>query len=124
MRIWKAILFCLLPLAIAGCSTTITNLTPRNFSRNAENMYPVEVVFESNVRAIHDDTIKPYVQIGDDNYLMRRTRVVRDRWETLVPIPADRSVVNYRIKIDYLERQGRELLPSSSLSAPYQIVVK
>lgn len=124
MRIRKALLFCLLPLAVAGCSTTITNLTPRQFQRNAENMYPVEVIFKSNVRAIKKNTIRPYVQIGDDNYLMRRTAVVQDRWETLVPVPADQSVSNYRIKIDYREKRGEESTPNSSLSEPYQIQIR
>jgi hypothetical protein len=124
MRIRKALVLCLLPLALAGCSTTITNLTPRQFPRNAENMYPVEVMFKSNVRAIRKDTIRPYVQIGNDNYLMRRTAVVEDRWETLVPVAATDSLSNYRIKIDYQENEGGESVPNSSLSEPYQIRVE
>lgn len=125
MRFRKAFLSCLLlPFALAGCSTTITNLTPRQLSRNAQNMYPIEVMFKSNVRAIKDATIRPYVQIGEDNYLMRRTPVVDNRWETLIPVAAETDVINYRIKVDYRQQSGSETAPNSALSEPFQLRIK
>ena len=87
MRIEKALFAVVSAALLAGCaSTSITNLTPGTHQRNEQNVYPVEINFNSNLRAIRRDTIKPYVQIGNENYLMRQTSVVKDRWESLIPV--------------------------------------
>jgi hypothetical protein len=109
---------------LGGCATSsITNLTPRSQSRSAENVYPVEIEFESNLRSIQRDTIRPYVQIGDDNYLMRKIPVVKNRWETLIPVPAGKKLVNYRVKVDFRYNAMPEPSVNSVLSAPYQLQI-
>ncbi|MBL6763892.1 MAG: hypothetical protein ISQ14_02975 [Verrucomicrobiae bacterium] len=122
MRIEKALFAVVSAALLAGCaSTSITNLTPRTHQRNEQNVYPVEINFNSNLRAIRRDTIKPYVQIGNENYLMRQTSVVKDRWESLIPVSKDQKLINYRIKVDFDYNSIPEPSANSVLSVPYQI---
>jgi len=124
MRAIKGILGLFTGLALTGCiSSSVTNLTPRNQDRNAENVYPMEIEFNSNLRTIRPDSIRPYVQIGNDNYLMRRTPVVPGRWETLVPVPASQNLVNYRVKVDFQYNTMGGSKPNSVLSSSYQLVI-
>jgi len=125
MRPLKATLALVAALTISGCATSsVVNLTPQHHPRNPENVYPVEIEFRTNQRTIQWDTVRPYVQIGDDNYLMRRTPVVKDRWETLIPIPPDQNVVNYRIKIDFHYNALPEPKVNSVLAGPFQIIIQ
>ena len=39
----KLPLFLFMPLMLAGCNATFTNLTPLQQARNTNNVYPVEV---------------------------------------------------------------------------------
>lgn len=124
MRTIKGILALVTGLALTGCiSSSVTNLTPRNQSRTPENVYPVEIVFNSNLRTIRPDSIRPYVQIGDDNYLMRHTPVVPNRWETLVPVSASQNLINYRVKVDFQYSALGGPKPNSVLSSSYQLVI-
>jgi hypothetical protein len=124
MRLFKGTIGLVAALAISGCATSsVTNLTPTHHPRNPENVYPVDIEFRTNLRTIKPETIRPYVQIGDDNYLMRRTAVVKDRWETLIPIRPPEKVVNYRIKIDFKYNALPEPKVNSVLDGPFQIVV-
>ncbi len=124
MRLLKGTIGLVAALAISGCATSsVTNLTPQHHARNTENVYPIDIEFRTNLRTIRSQSIRPYVQIGDDNYLMRRTAVVKDRWETLIPIPPSKKVVNYRIKVDFDYNSLPEPKVNSVLDGPYQIIV-
>ena len=120
-----AVMFTLISVAtFSGCTTSsITNLTPRNQDRNAESVYPIEVSFDSNLRTIRPESIRPYVQVGNDNYLMRRTPVVPDRWETLIPIPRSQNLINYRVKVDFKYNTIGGPESNSVLSSSYHLVV-
>lgn len=111
-------------LLLTGCSTTITNLTPRVQPRNSAGLYPVEIAFNSNLKALKPETIRPYVQVGEDNYLMRRTPNVKDRWETLIPVAGESATVNYRVKVDFQYDAMPEPRPNSALSAPFQLQIQ
>ena len=93
----------LLPvLLLAGCTTaTFSRLTPNQQPRNANNLYPVEVAFDSNRQALRWDSIKPYVIVGDQAYLMRPMPYLSNRWETLVPVPAGQKSLHYQYKLDW-----------------------
>ena len=96
----------LLPIALlvllgSACTTTITNLTPSQQMRNATGLYPVEVAWQTREQALRRETLKPSVMIGTDSYAMQPTPLVTNRWETLVPIPADKNAIHYRFKFDY-----------------------
>lgn len=115
---WTLVLFSLL---LSGCTTTITNITPRTEKRSKTGFYPFEVVLDSRQRTIKKETIKPYVLIGDRDYPMRRTPRLDNRWEALVEIPPDREFVNYRFKFNYEYNCFPHPEPGSKLSSPYQL---
>ena len=48
----KSLLVLFLPLLLAGCATHITNLTPLQQVRNANNLYPVDVALDSNQQTL------------------------------------------------------------------------
>ncbi len=121
MQVQKQAVTLIAAILLTGCTTTITNLTPRHQTRNATGVYPVEIVFHSNMKAIKPETIRPYVQIGNDNYLMRKTPTVKNRWETLIPVPKDQSTVNYNVKVDFMYESVPDPKPNSALSPAYQL---
>jgi hypothetical protein len=104
-----------------GCSTTITNLTPRQAPRNAKNLYPFEVSLDTTQQSVKDDTVKAYVLVGSDSFPMQRTPLLSNRWETLVPAPAGSNFIYYRYKFDYLYRGIPSPKPGSLLSPPYKL---
>jgi hypothetical protein len=90
-----------LPLLLAGCATSITNLTPLQQTRNANNLYPVEVAMDSNQQTVRWDSIRPQILVGHETYPMRGTLLMTNRWEGLVPVPPGAAGVTYRYKFDY-----------------------
>ncbi len=91
----------LLPLLFAGCTSTFTNLTPLQQPRNPNNLYPVEVAFNSRQQSLRWETINPQVVVGNDFYPMRQTPLMQNRWEALLPAPANVNVLHYRYKFDF-----------------------
>jgi len=98
---WKKILLVLLaPLLLAGCAT-FTNLTPQRQVRNANNLYPVEVAFNTRQQSLRWDSIQPFVKVGTEFYPMRQTLMMKNRWEGLVPVPSGTNTLQYRYKFDF-----------------------
>ena len=120
MRIMKFLLLLLAPLLFVGCST-ITNLTPSQQPRNATGLYPIEAAWESRQQSIRPQSIQPYVMVGLESYPMRQTAHMKNRWETLVPIPADKDHLIYRFKFDYEYNAIPRPLPNSKLSHEYRL---
>lgn len=110
-------------IALTGCSTTITNLTPSQQPRNANNIYPFEVAFDTSQKSIRTDTIKPSVIIGSESYPMKPAPVLKNRWEAQVPVPAATNFVYYRYKFDYIYDRIPQPAPSSRLSPTYQLEI-
>jgi uncharacterized protein YceK len=110
------------PLVLAGCSS-ITNLTPSKYTRNATGLYPVEAAWTSEERTIRQQSFKPLVMAGGETYEMRRVPLVQDRWETMIPIPADKDSVYYRFKFDYLVNKLNHTEPDSKLSPEYKLQI-
>jgi hypothetical protein len=90
-----------LPLLLAGCATTFTNLTPQQQLRNSDNLYPVEFALASRQQSLRWDSIQPQIMVGFETYAMRPTPLMTNRWEGLVPVPQGRNLVQYRYKVDY-----------------------
>jgi hypothetical protein len=111
-------------LLLAGCTSTLTNLTPRQQTRNANGLYPVEVMWESKQGNLVKDSLKGYVIIGQDAYPMQRSPMMTNRWEAVIPIQNDKDIVNYRYKFDYEYLTIPVRKPSSRLSAPYQLEIQ
>lgn len=124
----KALQFGSLAAAVllAGCGTTstVTLLSPRTQMRNAEGLYPVEVEFRTNMQALKKETLKPYLQVGDNNYPMRRTPRLENRWETLLPVPASTNVADYRVKVDFEYNAIPAPRSNSVLSPPYRLQIR
>ena len=120
---FKKLLLLSLPLVLAGCSSTFTNLTPTRQVRNADNLYPVEVQLNTRQQTMRWHTIKPYVQVGNNLLPMRPTPLMQNRWEGLVPVPADASKVDYRYKFDYEYNAFGPPQADSALSQKYELLV-
>jgi hypothetical protein len=117
----------LLPvLLLAGCATaTFTRLTPGTQPRNANNLYPVEVAFDSQQQSLRWDSIQPFVQVNNGQPVpLRPVPLVKNRWEGLVPVPPGTSAVNYRFKFDFLYNNiGSAPKPNSVASKIYTLKV-
>ncbi|HWN94382.1 MAG TPA: hypothetical protein VNT99_05070 [Methylomirabilota bacterium] len=119
-----ALLAAVLALVFTGCTTSrVTNLTTTRQPRNPSGVYPVEFVWDSNQQTIIADSIKPHVVIGFDFYPMRPALGIRNRWETVIPVPADKSFVLYHFKVDYEYRAFGQAQKSSKLSPSYRLDV-
>lgn len=108
-------------MLLAGCSTTITNLTPSQMVRNPSGLYPLSVAWHSPQRSIISDSIEPYVIVGLEAYPMQLTPLTKNRWETLVPVSADKNILNYQFKFDFEYLSIPERKSNSKLSQPFQL---
>ena len=120
---FKKLLVLTLPLLLAGCASQFTNLTPTRQPRSAENLYPVEVQFNTRQQTLRWHTIKPYIQVGDNLLPMQPTKLMHNRWEGFVPIPADSDKVEYRYKFDYEYNTFGPVERGSALSPVYELKV-
>lgn len=111
----------LLPLVLAGCATTFTNLTPLQQSRNPNNLYPVEVALNSRQQTLRWDTINPQIVVGTEFYPMRPTPRMNNRWEGLVPVPPGTNIVHYRYKFDFDYNAMGKPKSDSALSPEYML---
>jgi hypothetical protein len=116
----KFLLLLLTPFLFVGCST-ITNLTPATQPRNATGLYPIEAKWDSRQQSIRPQSFKPSVMVGLESYPMRKTPLMKNRWETLVPISADKNMINYRFKFDFEYNAIPQPRPDSILSREYQL---
>ena len=112
-------------LLLVGCSTPcFTHLTPTLQPRNADNLYPVEVAFNSDQQSLRWDSIKAYVMVNGQPLEMRPVPIVKNRWEGLVPVPPSANKVSYRFKFDYLFNSfGKDPQPDSAWSPIYTMKI-
>ena len=112
----------ILPLLLGGCAATLTNLTPKQQIRNANNLYPVEVALSSHQQTMRWSSIRPQIIVGTESYPMRLTPLMTNRWETLVPIPATTKEITYRYKMDFKYNVfGGPPKPDSRISPEYTL---
>jgi hypothetical protein len=123
LKLKRIFALALLPMMLAGCHT-ITNLTPSQAARNPSGVYPVEAKFDHREQALRKDTVQPFVVIGENFYPMTRTRRLANRWETLVPVPADKNTVYYRFKFDYEVNAIPSPKKDSKLSGTYKLQIR
>jgi hypothetical protein len=122
--IWKKFLPLLPVLLLTGCAATFTRLTPLQQPRNPNNLYPVEVIFNSSQQSLRRDSIQPYVLAEGQLYPLRPVAGVTNRWEGLVPVPASASGVSYRFKFEYLYNNwGTPPKPNSASSLLYDLKI-
>jgi hypothetical protein len=100
---WKKSLLILPALILfVGCAGVGSNLSAQRQVRNKENLYPVEVEFDSRQQSLRWESVKAYVIVGKESYEMRKIHLMNNRWEALVPIPANVNTIAYHYKFDYL----------------------
>lgn len=120
---FKKALMLALPLLLVGCARNFTNLTPTRQIRTADNLYPVEVQFNSRQQTLRWHTIKPYVLVRGELLPMRQTPLMKNRWEGLVPVPAGASKVEYRYKFEYETTKFGGFENDSALSPKYELKI-
>ncbi len=113
----------LLGVLLAGCTSTITNLTPTQQPRNASGLYPIEVAWDSREQVVRPETLTPYVVVEFESYKMRPTLGMKNRWEVSIPVPADKTVVPYHFRVDYQYNSYGEPKPGSKLSQGYKLEI-
>lgn len=118
----KTLPLLILPL-LAGCAAQFTNLAPRQEIRNSNNLYPVEVAFNSQQQALRWDSIKPKVVVSGQSYEMHPTMMMTNRWEGLVPVPADANVVHYHYRFDYDVNGFGKPVPDSAVSREFTMKI-
>jgi hypothetical protein len=119
----KSLLLLLTPLLFSGCAATFTNLTPRQQVRSTNNLYQVEVALASRQQTLRWNSIEPQIVVGHDYYPMRRTPLMTNRWEGLVPVPAGSSAIHYRYKFDYQYNAFGTPRSDSALSGEYSLKI-
>ena len=119
----RKFLFFLPVLLLAGCvSGTFTRLTPNEQPRNANNLYPVEAMFDSQQQSLRWDSIQANLLVNGQSYPMRQVPMIRNRWEGLVPVPPMENTVKYRFKFDYYYNTfGSPPKPNSEFSKVYTL---
>ena len=111
-------------LLLAGCATTFTRVTPLEQPRNSNNLYPVEVVFNSSQQSLRWQSIQASVLVNGVLYPMRQVPMMQNRWDGFVPLPAVANSVSYRFKFDYLYNAfGQPPKPDSAFSPVYKLTV-
>ena len=119
---WKKFLPVLSVLLLTGCAGMFTRLTPLQQSRNANNLYPVEVAFNSQQQSLRWETIQPYVIANGEPYPLHPVPLVQNRWEGFVPVPPGVNSINYRFKFNYkYNNLGTAPKPSSAVSPIYKL---
>jgi hypothetical protein len=121
---WKKILPLASVLLLTGCASTFTNVSSLEQPRNANNLYPVEVAFNSQQQSLRWHSIHPYVLVNGQLYDMRPTPLMTNRWEGFVPVPGGENQVTYRYKFDYLYNDfGKPPKPASTVSPAYKLTI-
>ena len=119
----KTLMLLPLLLMLVGCSSLSTNLSAQRQLRNANNLYPVEVSFDSRQQSLRWDSIQVSVMVGKESYPMRRTHLMNNRWEGLVPVPAGEKSVSYFYKFNYNYTDFGKLGKGSAASRTYKLQI-
>ena len=120
----KLIPLLLVGALVGGCSTTITNLTPKQTHKTPSNLYTLEAAFNSRQQSLRWESLKPQVVIDDKFYPMRLTKLMTNRWETVVPISPGNKIVYYRYKFDFnYNAFGAPPQGDSAMSKKYRLQI-
>ena len=109
---------------VAGCGTSrVTNLTTTRVPRSSTGMYPIEFAWDTSQQSMIPGTVKPFVVVGYDFYPMRPSLGISNRWETVVPVAADKTSVIYHFKVEYQYRTFGKPEKSNKLSPSYKLEI-
>jgi hypothetical protein len=121
---WKKA-FILLPvvLLLAGCASTITNISARRQVRNPDHLYPIEVSLDSRQQSLIWETVQPTIIVGRESYPMRPVKHLHNRWEGLIPVPAGVNSVTYHYKFNYQYNGFGKPQSGSASSKSYKLQI-
>jgi hypothetical protein len=119
----KSVSVLLLSLALTGCATHFTNLSSLHQERNANNLYPVEVAFNTRQQTVRWQSIRPRILVGKEFYDMRPTPLMTNRWEGLIPVPPGQHSVEYQYKFDFQYNRMGAPGTDSAISRRYTLHV-
>jgi hypothetical protein len=122
-KILKLSSLLLLSVLLAGCQTTVTNLTPKKATRSTTGMYTVEVAWETTEQVVRLDSVKPFVMIEHESYPMRQTLGTKNRWETVIPVPPTKNNIFYHIRFDYECNSFGKPTKDTKLSPGYKLEI-
>jgi hypothetical protein len=92
--------------------------------RNANGFYPIEAAVTTSQQSLRWSSIKPNVVVAKEFYPMKATPMMTNRWETLIPVPDNVSVLYYRFKFDYQYNAfGSPPRADSKLSPVYRLQI-
>jgi hypothetical protein len=117
----KSLPVLLLTLLLAGCATQLTNLTPQQQRRNANNQYLVEVAFNTRQETVRWQSIRPQIVVGADMFPMQPTPLMTNRWEGWLPVPQGTTQVRYHYKLDFEYNKMGKPGNDTSLSKEYTL---
>jgi hypothetical protein len=112
-----------LALLLAGCATQLTNLTPQQQIRDTNDLYRVEVAFDTRQQTVRWQSIQPKIIVGTESYDMRPTPFMTNRWEGLIPVPPSKNTVNYRYKFNFRYNRMGKPGNDSALSREYTLQI-
>lgn len=126
MQMLKKILMpALLVALMAGCATSlITNLTPTQVPRNPTGQYLVEMKLDTTQQTLRVDSVTPYVMVGLNEYKMRPTLKMTNRFETYVTVPPGQDSIVYHFKVNYLYNRFGKPGEASMQSSDYKLTIK
>jgi hypothetical protein len=107
---------------LTGC-TSITNLTPRQYTRKDDGLYHFEIQWNSRQQSVVRESLKPTVVIGDQRHPMELVQGMTNR-ETLIAIPPADKVVEYRIRMDFEYYDFGQRGQDNRYSAPATLTIK
>ena len=109
----------------AGCSSTVTNLTPTTLHTDTSGLYHFETEWDTTQRSVglRSDQIKAYVVVDEQFHPMQRVPGMNHRWEAFVPLPKNRDAVHYFYKWDYPTAGWGHDNPNSQRSQLYRLVI-
>jgi hypothetical protein len=119
----KILSLLLLPLLLGGCAAQFTNLTPKQQIANANNLYPVEVAFNSRQQTLRWNSINPQIVVDGKFYPMRPTPLMTNRWEGLVPAEPGAGIVHYSYKFDFQYNAFGAPQADTALSPQYTLKI-
>lgn len=107
----------------AGCSSTISNLTPTAASRETSGLYHFETEWTTTQRTrnLRQEDIRAFVVLDQKFYPMERVPNMTNRWEADVPIPAGKNPVYYYFKWEYATAGFNRTHPNSVRSEEYRL---
>ena len=125
MKSASPVVWVLLAALGLGCaSSQNTNLTSRSAAPSPEANYLFETTFRTHRRGVQPENVKAWVVVGLNLYPMQPVPNTENRFEALLPLPTDRSVLRYRYKFQFTYPGVLDNKINSTMSPEYELQVK